>query len=155
MRNIFMLITLLLHIEYAYGMEEALNLDVMKEARHIVRPLVRETLQEYVNNEPIKVGELDIFLRWTFASEEFVKDLNSHIILYLRDGKDPEYVGCPHSFKGIHEALSKAGITLSEDRMSLTQFLQENKKRSDPLLPSTPLIRGDQALRTPPCCCFQ
>ncbi|MBY0502210.1 MAG: hypothetical protein K2P93_09495 [Alphaproteobacteria bacterium] len=155
MRALLIFFILLLPIEYVYGMGESLNLKVLKTARHTVRPLVKETLEEYGTKKPTKKNEIEIFLQWTIGSKEFVNDLNSHIILYLREGKDPGYVDCPYSFKGVSEALSGIGITLSEDRMSLTQHSQENKEKNDHLLPNVPLIRRDQPPRTPPCCCFQ
>lgn len=120
MRIWYILLTVFLVIAPAYGMEE--NDDCMRSARQIARPLIFNTLNDYVISSQNQTPQLSVnwvVFRFDLSSKDFVNKLSKDIIQFLKDGSDPMYLGCPYSFRGVAEALKKARIFLDKQTHTL------------------------------------
>ena len=153
MRIFWVLLALCLNVEHVQGMEEEDK--VMRDARSYVRPIVLKNLGEYVasySSQKKTLGtELYVFKRQIYL-REFVCHLNEHIIGFLNNGKDPAYLGCPHSFRGVKEILTEVGITLAQDSTILEKRPINTKDIPLATFAETPLLTKPQPSSS--WCCF-
>ncbi len=106
---------------------KTINQDLMRKARHIVRPIVARNLDKCqltldgIEDSNFIYG-IHNFSRYTMTEMTLVDQLNADIIKYLRTGKNPTFVDreipldkkrtCTNVFDGVKEALLKENITL-------------------------------------------
>jgi hypothetical protein len=103
--------------------EELSAEDPMYVARHVVRSVVQDTLEKYVNKfENEKLKEWGV-LKWQIRDQEYSNTLNEVILTFLKTGEDPVWLGCENSFEGVGEALLKAGIRLCEQDQDKLRLL--------------------------------
>lgn len=151
MRILWIGIALCLSIGRVQGMDEEDK--VMRDARYYVRPVVLKNLGEYVarnSSQKKKLGtDLYIFQRQIYL-REFVCFLNKDIIDFLNNGKDPAYLGCSYSFRGVKETLTEVGITLAQDGI----ILKNTEEISLNSFVESPLLTKDQPSSSSSWCCF-
>ncbi|MBY0501538.1 MAG: hypothetical protein K2P93_06000 [Alphaproteobacteria bacterium] len=116
MRLLYFFLALFLITVSAYGMEENEdeNSKVMRHARHAVRPVILTTLEKYFESPQNLTQELRMnwsLFKLNFYSIDFINTLNRDIMQFLKDGTDPSYLGCAHSFRDAAEALKSARVT--------------------------------------------
>ncbi len=105
---------------------------IKKMTRDVVRPIVQGNVLDFVNAHAKEDSGLYAAFH-NFQCERFdpssVIELNEAIINCLRGEKTLNYLGCQDSFKGVKEALTKAGIGL--DEKNELKFLTAEEKLMD------------------------
>lgn len=113
---------------YAMEEDEDKNEEIMRHARHAIRPVIYKTLEKYVAGSQNKTQEFGIncaLFKIKLYSKDFINTLNEDIFRFLRDGTDPCYLGCTYSFGEGTETLRRARIFFDKQTNTIKMLTKE------------------------------
>ncbi|MBY0293076.1 MAG: hypothetical protein K2W92_07315 [Alphaproteobacteria bacterium] len=153
MKLLFIILAVFLNFGCAYSMDEeeagvmltvlhtVFPDEVMRKARHVVRPVVLETLETYVaKNKNLSEGWVGF--KWEFNHQDYSGVLNRHILEYLKTENDPALLGCNYSFERVRDALMREGIRLDEKNQDKLRLLTSGEQHAEVINGARAIVRS-------------